>query len=84
VKTWLLKTLSDIFNRYQKMEENPWKIETSLTVTTQQLEQNLHEKRKLAELKAQREWFGAIATVEKILLSKLESNDSANQQQGVI
>lgn len=84
MKTWLLKTLSDIFNRYQKMEENPWKIETSLTVTTQQLEQNLHEKRKLAELKAQREWFGAIATVEKILLSKLESNDSANQQQGLI
>jgi signal transduction histidine kinase len=85
VKTWLLKTLSDIFNRYQKSEENSLTIESSMTVTSQQLEQNLNEKRKLAELKAQREWFGAIATVEQILLSRIEQNNCPNQtKQGLI
>lgn len=81
MKRWLLKTLSDIFNHYQK--EETLTVE-SLKVTAQQLESNIHEQSKLAQLKAQREWFGAIATVEKMLLSRLEQSSPNQTQQGLI
>lgn len=92
VQNWLLQNLSDVLNR-----EFPLKLELDLdkpevNLTFQQATQNKSESRyhseknRLAELKAQREWCGAIASVEKLLLSEIEQNQPtiSSEKQGLI
>jgi signal transduction histidine kinase len=85
VQTWLLPTLSDVFNHRQGTKEDTSARKDRSTVTDNQLEQNYSERRRLEELKAQREWFGAIAALEKILLANIDLGQSRlNNYQGLI
>lgn len=85
MQTWLLPTLSDVFNRRQATKEDTSARNDRSTVTDNQLEQNYSERRRLEELKAQREWFGAIAALEKILLANIDLGQSRlNNYQGLI
>ncbi|MBE9166372.1 HAMP domain-containing histidine kinase [Pleurocapsales cyanobacterium LEGE 06147] len=85
MQTWLLPTLSDVFLRRQATKENNSVKKNHSTVTENQLEQNYSERKRLEELKAQREWFGAIAALEKILVAKIDLNQSRlNNYQGLI
>ena len=67
MQNWLLQTLSDVLNSNQEIEPDI-SIDNSSTTVFPQTEEN----RRLATLKAQREWFGAIAALEKLLLSTVE------------
>ena len=85
MQTWLLQTLSDVLNRHQQTEEK----RTSLGIQPQrddnQLELNSGERKRLAELKAQREWVGAIAALEQLLLSQIDLVDSSPESyQGLV
>jgi hypothetical protein len=89
VQNWLLQNLSDVLNR---------ELQTELTVnhtttssdnqqeTKKKVVQNHYsEKNRLAELKAQREWSGAIAAVEQLLLSEVNCNQKdVSDKQGLI
>lgn len=82
---WLLQNLSDVFNRHQEIEETIASRETHLTVTNHLCEANYAQKKRLAELKAEREWFGAIVALEKILLSRINQTELLNNNyQGLI
>ncbi len=59
MQNWLLQTLSDVLSR----EENPFQAENKVLPANQSF----------AELKAQREWFGAIAATENLLAASLDS-----------
>ncbi len=79
MQNWLLQTLSDIFNRSEDYiyEDTEKEIISAIdSVDT------LQDYSRLSALKAQREWVGAIAAVEKLLLSKTNKTD--NSLQGVI
>ena len=79
MQNWLLQTLSDIFNRSEDYiyEDTEKEIISAIdSVDT------LQDYSRLSALKAQREWFGAIAAGEKLLLSKTNKTD--NSLQGVI
>ncbi len=79
MQNWLLQTLSDIFNRGK--DGNDRAIESELISAIDSVETR-HESSQLSALKAQREWFGAIAALEQILL--LEAKKTDNLLQGVI
>ena len=65
MQNWLLQTLSDVLSR-----------EANLPQTDNQV---LPANRTFAELKAQREWFGAIAAVENLLTANLSPSASDSQ-----
>ena len=67
MQNWLLQTISDVLNSHQEIEPDI-SIDNSATTVFPQTEEN----RRLATLKAQREWFGAIAALEKLLLSTVD------------
>ncbi|ELS04954.1 signal transduction histidine kinase [Xenococcus sp. PCC 7305] len=67
MQNWLLKNISDVLNSNQEMVPDV-SIDNSATTVLPQTEEN----RRLATLKAQQEWFGAIAALEKLLLSTVE------------
>ncbi len=69
MQNWLLQTISDVLNSHQEIEPDI-SIDNSSTTDFPQTEEN----RRLATLKAQREWFGAIAALEKLLLSTVDIN----------
>ncbi len=79
VQNWLLQNLSDIFNR---SEDYVYQDTEKVSVSAIDAVDTLQENFRLSALKAQREWFGAIAAVEKLLLSKTKKDD--NSLQGVI
>lgn len=82
MQNWLLQSLSDILN--QELELDSAGVETDLTVANHRSESHYHSQEyRLAALKAQREWRGAIAAVEKIL-SNSNSETSTSQSQGLI
>lgn len=56
---WLLQTLSDVLNDCEELSGDKKKMP---------------EERSIAELKAQKEWFGAIAAAENLLEFTLDSN----------
>ncbi len=72
MQNWLLQTLSDIFYRGKDGKDQAIESELISTIDSAQL----------SSLKAQREWFAAIAAVEEILL--LEAKKTDNLLQGVI
>ena len=85
MQTWLLQTLSDVLNRHQQTEENNVVIGIKPQRDANQLEPNYGEKKRLAELKAQREWVAAIASLEQLLLSQLNLIDSRQENyQGLV
>ena len=85
MQTWLLQTLSDVLNRHQDAEDEEICVGIKPKTASNQLEPNHGERKRLAELKAQREWVGAIAALEKLLLSKLNLIDSKRKDyQGLI
>ena len=76
MQNWLLQNLSDVLNR----ELDPQIGKThSLDCTNEQTESYQHysQKQRLAEFTAQREWRGAIASVEELLLSETEDHQNA-------
>ena len=85
MQTWLLQTLSDVFNNHHqaKIPEVPIGIEPP--IDNNQLESNYGQRKRLAELKAHREWGGAIAALEQLLLSQISSLDSKQESyQGLV
>ncbi len=67
MRNWLLQTISDVLNSHQEIERDI-SIDNASTKDFPKTEEN----RRLATLKAQREWFGAIAALEQLLLSTLD------------
>ncbi len=85
MQNWLLQNLSDVLNQDWDAESAVIPLETSATRTNKQLAHSYYsEKHRLAKLKAQREWQGAIAAVEQLLLSRIEPNIPASDKQGLI
>jgi signal transduction histidine kinase len=75
VQNWLLQNLSDVLNRELELQigaapvASPSGVEQTRTKKPQKYYQHYSQKHHLAELNAQREWRGAIASVEELLLS---------------
>ena len=75
MQNWLLQNLSDVLNR--ELELQVGEAKTDLCDRIEQADGNkthryYSQKHCLAELNAQREWRGAIAAVEELLLSEIE------------
>ena len=75
MQNWLLQNLSDVLNR--ELELQVGEAKTDLGDRIEQADGNktqqyYSQKHCLAELNAQREWRGAIASVEELLLSEIE------------
>ena len=71
MQNWLLQTLSDIFIHSEHcivQEDQPDNISTISSCDT------LQDYYQLSALKAQREWFSAIAALEKILFLTVKKN----------
>lgn len=87
---WLLQNLSDVLNREIEAELNSALTGTksiSQDVTEPNLGQKSYsERNRLAKLKAEREWHGAIASVENLLLSEINSDGEIDlaEKQGII
>ncbi len=89
VQNWLLQNLSDVLNRELQDEGTCITNNNSdaQSVTQSNTGQKYYsEKNRLAELKAQKEWSGAIASVEKLLLLEIDSNQETlpHRKQGLI
>ncbi|MGL4883140.1 MAG: sensor histidine kinase, partial [Waterburya sp.] len=92
MQNWLLQNLSDVLNRELQTELTAsYATNSSDSVDSQQVAKNkvvqnhYSEKNRLAKLKAQREWSGAIAAVEQLLLSEINCNQEAvSDKQGLI
>jgi signal transduction histidine kinase len=84
VQNWLLQNLSDVLNQELELQIAPPPVPCSdpipgdahqrKTIKTQPSHQYYSQKHRLAALNAQREWRGAIATVEELLLSEINRN----------
>lgn len=79
MQNWLLQNLSDVLNRELKIQsiDRADAVFTNIQEgteekTTEKTTKCYRTKRRLAESNAQREWRGAIATVEQLLLSEIE------------
>jgi signal transduction histidine kinase len=92
VQNWLLQNLSDVLNRELELQ-----IDAAQTASHPELKQSnekksnekkpqkyYSQKYRLAELNAQREWRGAIASVEELLLSEISNSHSNSQQPGSV
>ena len=90
MQKWLLQNLSDVLNRESQAEVDSSQAGADANAkqaTSQRSELKYYsEKNRLAELKAQREWCGAIASVEKLLLSEIDLNQKtiSSGKQGLI
>ena len=82
MQNWLLQNLSDVLNR----ELDPQLGETCPSDPNEQTEsQHYSQKQRMAELTAQKEWRGAIASVEELLLSEIEDNrDATSAKLGLV
>ncbi|PSB09602.1 sensor histidine kinase [Pleurocapsa sp. CCALA 161] len=77
MQNWLLQNLSDVLN--QELELRTTLPQTACCLDVEQINEKqpqkyYSQKHRLAELNAQREWRGAIASVEEILLAEITSN----------
>ncbi|MGF1539590.1 MAG: sensor histidine kinase [Pleurocapsa sp.] len=97
MQNWLLQSLGNILDRESELELNSTEVEA---VANQQSESAYHsngaswptlgeagvvrQEYKLAALKAQKEWHGAIAAVEKLLLSTIDLENDSSIKQGLI
>ena len=86
MQNWLLQNLSDVLNRELETEKiddlsvNPCRIQQKGTTLKHQ-----RNRQHLVELNAQKQWHGAIATVEKLLLSQIESHRQiASEKLGLV
>ncbi|MGD1921206.1 MAG: sensor histidine kinase [Pleurocapsa sp.] len=90
MQNWLLQNLSDILNREVQTEFNSNKAQSnsdSQKARKSTLEQKYHsEKNRLAKLQAESEWRSAIASIEQLLLSEIDSNRDIgiSEKQGLI
>ena len=85
MQNWLLQSLSDILNRESELELNSAVVNTDFAVANGQSVPNYYgQEYPLAELKAQGEWRGAIAAVEKLLLSQIDLEDQSSLKKGLI
>ena len=85
MQTWLLQTLSDVLNNHQQAEANKVAIGIEPPINNNQIESNFGQRKRLAELKAQREWVGAIAALEQLLISQINLLDSRQENyQGLV
>ncbi|HAC62210.1 MAG TPA: sensor histidine kinase, partial [Cyanothece sp. UBA12306] len=72
--------LSDIINRYERIAVDPCVSQKVSAIADQTMDQ-INQ----AKIKAQGEWFGAIAAIESLLLSQVnEITDHAATYQGLI
>ena len=77
MQNWLLQNLSDVLNR--ELELQLGSAQSASCSDVEQISEKKSQKyyshkHHLAELNAQREWQGAIASVEDLLLSEINSN----------
>ena len=80
MQNWLLQNLSDVLNRELQVDNGIQK-----PIDQQLARQYRGSKNHLAKLKAQAEWDSAIATVETLLLSQIDSEPPHQfQKQGLI
>jgi signal transduction histidine kinase len=88
VQNWLLQNLSDVLNR--ELELQLGIAQTDSRSDFEQIGEKKYQKyysykHHLAELNAQREWHGAIASVEDLLLSEIGSNQQpASTKSGLV
>ncbi len=92
VQNWLLQNLSDVLNRELQTEltasyatTSSDSVDSQQVAKTKVVQNHYSEKNRLANLKAQREWSGAIAAVEQLLLSEINCNqETVSDKQGLI
>ena len=85
MQNWLLQNLSDVLNRELQAEQSTSPGNVYAGVNREAGQKYYSEKTRLSQLKAQREWRAAIASVEKLLLSEIEGNKTTSTvKQGLI
>ena len=85
VQNWLLSTLSDVFNRNEPTRGGGCASQSQPTITRDKINQNASSRTRLAQLKAQGEWFGAIAALEQLLLELIDTPQSEqSEDQGLL
>lgn len=83
MQNWLLQNLSDVLNRELELQigaapvASPSDVEQTRTKKSRKYYQHYSQKHHLAELNAQREWRGAISTVEELLLSEINNHQQS-------
>lgn len=80
MQNWLLQTISDVLNSHQEIEPDISIDNVAANNGSTTDFPPTEENRRLATLKAQREWFGAIAALEQLLLSTLDINSDKTLQ----
>ena len=89
MQNWLLQNLSDVLNK-ELQADSPDLGETNPHAQKEtkdsKVQKRHSEKNRLAKSRAKREWNGAIASVEKLLLSEVNLNKATtdNGKQGLI
>ncbi|MBE9044996.1 HAMP domain-containing histidine kinase [Pleurocapsales cyanobacterium LEGE 10410] len=86
MQNWLLQNLSDVLNRELQTESTNDHAYSNARLEEQPGQKYYSEKNRLADLKAQREWRSAIASVEKLLLAEIKHNQETipSEKQGLI
>lgn len=86
MQNWLLQNLSDVLNREFQASQTTTSSNTQKASERKTEQKYFSEKNRLAELKAEREWCGAISSVEKLLLSEIKRNQEevSSGRQGLI
>ena len=87
MQNWLLQNLSDVLNRELQAQQSTSQGNACfyVGVNKEAGQKYYSEKTRLSQLKAQREWRAAIASVEKLLLSEVERNKATSTiKQGLI
>lgn len=82
MQNWWLQNLSDILNRDREADFGS--IDQSNCRANRQHSEQHSGKERTAELRAQREWCGAIATAEQLLVSKIDTEATSKRPQGLI
>ena len=85
MQNWLLQNLSDVLNRELQAEQSTSQGNACFHVgVNKEVGQRYYSGKTRSQLKAQREWRAAIASVEKLLLSEIEGNKASTIKQGLI
>lgn len=86
MQNWLLQNLSDVLNRELQAEHttSQGNVCFDLGINKELGQRHYSEKNRLSQLKAEREWRAAIASVEKLLLSEIEDHKASRVKQGLI
>ena len=74
MRNWLLQNLSDVLNQELELQNDLVDCVSPSDIESRESQNHQHysQKCRLADLNAQREWRGAIAAIEEILLSEIE------------